>query len=1158
MLLALLLMIVGSAFAQTEIGRISGVVRDPSGAIVPNVTVTATSVGKQTSQTVTTSANGAYQFLSLQPGTYEISVNAPGFQPFKQRVDVTVGSRNTVDIPLGVASAAATTVEVVAEGGATVNTTDQTLSQVVSSTQITQLPTLTRNPYDLIQTAGNVSPSSDSNVQANRGVGVSINGQRAASTNILLDGGENVNLFDTTVGTTVPLDSVQEFRVVTSDFTAEYGRASGGVVNVATRSGSNAFHGTAYEFNRISEFAANSFENNANDVPKPRFVRNQFGYSFGGPIIKNKLFFFNSNEWIRVRSSQSVPGLIPTSQLIAAADPNTQAFFNAFGATRSNLQVINTFTNLTPGLTPAALALKGSGARYASLAPGTPIFQQITFQVPGDSGGGSPQNSWLQNGRFDFNPSDRTAFFFRLGMDHGDLFPGTISNSPYVGYDTGQTNFNQNYLLNMTHTFNPSLVSQSKFSYNRLNLQQPLGTAPISPTLYIQETTPGTFQGQQIIFPGYLPTSPGNSIPFGGPQNLYQAYEDISWSRGNHSFRFGGSYIHTRDNRVFGAYETAVSNLASQGNIGEGLENFLAGQLFSFQSAVDPQGKFPCSVDVTGAPIVTPDCTVTLPVGPPKFSRNNRYNDWAYYIQDSWKVTPRLTLNLGIRHEYYGVQHNADDRLDSNFYYGPGATITDRIRTGQVFTVPNSPIGALWNADYNNIAPRVGFAWDVFGTGKTAIRGGYGIAYERNFGNVTFNVIQNPPNYAVLGLVAGVDVPTIPVPTDNAGPLAGTGTKALPRTQLRHVSQDIPTAYAHQYSAAVEQQLAGNALFAIEYSGSRGVKQYTLENINRPGTGVIYGGDDPAISGFSRLNSQYTNINSRNAHGDSYYNAMNLRFEANNLRQTGLSVRANYTWAHAIDNLSSTFSEASNNFNLGLLDPFNPGLDRGNAEFDVRHRVAISAVYETPFGKNMTGWKSELVGGWSIAPIFTAYTGFPFSIFDCTNAVQICPRAFTNQSLQLDNSNPGPQVGPNVYNYIPTPQDLAGVYLNPTFAGVDSDLPGGISDFGACGPGTAPGACIYPANMTRRNTFRGPGHWNLDLGVYKTFKVTEKLGLQLRAEAFNLMNHSNLFVLGETADVSSPFVQAKRGGGGNSTLGIAPGQDTREHRNLQLGVKLTF
>jgi hypothetical protein len=656
--------------------------------------------------------------------------------------------------------------------------------------------------------------------------------------------------------------------------------------------------------------------------------------------------------------------------------------------------------------------------------------------------------------------------------------------------------------------------------------------------------------------PGYLPFSPGNAIPFGGPQNLYQFFEDLSWNRGNHAFRFGGNYIHTRDNRVFGAYETAVSNLAAQGDLAGGLENFLTGQLFSFQGAVNPQGKFPCAVDATGAKIVTPDCTITLPVTQPKFSRNNRYNDWSYYIEDSWKVTPRLTLNLGVRHDFFGVQHNADPNLDSNFYFGPGANKAEQIRNGQVFLAPQSPVGKLWNPDYNNIAPRIGFAWDIFGNGRTAFRGGYGIGYERNFGNVTFNVIQNPPNYAVISLVAGVDVPTIPLTSDNSGPLAGSGVSvALPRTSLRHIDENIRTAYGQTYSAAIEQQLGGNTLFAIEYSGSRGVHLYTIENPNRPGSGVIYGGDDPSVNLFGRLNRQYTNINTRGDHGDSYYNAMNLRFESNNFRKLGLSLRANYTYAHAIDNLSSTFSESSNNFNLGLLDPFNPGADRGDADFDVRHRVIVSGVYETPFYHNDTGWRGQAFGGWSLAPIFTASTGTPFTIFDCTNAIQVCPRAFTATNPRRSNSDVGPQFEPNLYNYIPIPQDMVGAYGNPVFT--NPDFPVGISDFGACGPGTAPGACIFPSTMTRRNSFRGPGHWNLDLGVYKTFRVTEKVGLQLRAEAFNIMNHSNLFVLGSTADASSfNFVQAKRGGIATATT--APGQDTREHRNLQLGAKIIF
>src|SRR4051812_15971072 len=230
------------AFAQTETGSVTGTVSDPSGAVVPHAQVTLTSVGKQFTRTTTANANGQYSFQSLQPGTYEVTVNGQGYSPFKRRVEVTVGSRNTVDATLAVAGSS-TVVEVTAEGGTQVNTQDQALSQMVTQSQITQLPTLTRNPYDLVVTAGNVSTSES---QMGRGVGYSINGQRSASTDILLDGSENMDLFTAGVGTNVPLDSVQEFRVITSDFTAEYGRATGGVVNVATRSGTNALHGSVY------------------------------------------------------------------------------------------------------------------------------------------------------------------------------------------------------------------------------------------------------------------------------------------------------------------------------------------------------------------------------------------------------------------------------------------------------------------------------------------------------------------------------------------------------------------------------------------------------------------------------------------------------------------------------------------------------------------------------------------------------------------------------------------------------------------------------------------------------------------------------------------------------------------------------------------------
>lgn len=1121
-----------AAVAQTETGQVSGTVTDPQGAVLPNTQVTITALGTGQTRTATTSASGSYSFANLQPGTYELNVTPQGFAPFKRRLDVTVGSRNTVDASLKVTGGQGETIDVVAQGGAEVNTVDQQLSQVVNSKQITELPTLTRNPYSLVATAGNVQEADPSG----RGVGFAINGQRSASTSILLDGAENVDLFTATTGQSVPLDSVQEFRVTTSNFTAEYGRATGGIVNVATRSGTNGFHGSAYEFNRISALTSNTYDNNANGVAKPTFVRNQFGYSVGGPVVKNKLFFFNNTEWTRVRSSSTERALIPSPAFLATTAANTQAFFTKYGAVRPDII-----------------------SRVPSAA--LPGFDLVQYSLPADSGGGAPQNTYSLVGRADWTASDKTTVYGRYALQSQDFFPGTNASSPYAGFDTGVTNFNNNFLISATHVFTPSFVSQSKFTFNRLNNKQPLGSSPVGPTLYIQATTASRVNGDRVALPGYLPFNPGSAIPFGGPQNLYQFYQDLSWNRGNHQFRFGGQFIHTRDNREFGAFENSVENLAANGQgLTTGLANLVSGNLFSFQGAVFPQGKFPCVVDPsTNTPIVTPECTLTLPVTQPRFSRNNRYNDGAAYLQDNWKVLPRVNLSLGVRWEYYGVQHNVDPNLDSNFFLGTGANLAQRLRNGRVLTAPNSPVKGLWAPDWNNFAPRVGFAWDIFGNGKTSFRGGYGISYERNFGNVTYNVIQNPPNYAVVALQAGVDVPTIPVTTDNAGPLAGTGTKPLPRTSLRYIDQNIRSSYAHMYSMALEQEILANTILGLEFSGSRGIHQYTLEDPNRPGSGIIYGGDPiqatPALNRRYRLNNQYTALNRRGGAGDSYYNGLNVSLKSNNFRNYGLTMSANYTWSHAIDTLSSTFSDSASNYNLGLLDPFNAKTDRGNADFDVRHRLTFSTVYEVPFAKSMNGIAKNILSGWTLAPIVSVRSGTPFTMFDCTFANTACARAVfdsPNSAHRGAVSDPAAIPGsPNAFSYFVIPANTP--YVNPIT---------GTSDFGNC---TAPGqgitsGCPYPAGMEGRNSFRQPGVWNVDLGVYKAFKIGERMGLQLRAEAYNLFNHSNLYVDPGSIEVNSGdpttnSVVAKRGTAG---LFQGLGASADERRNLQLGVKFTF
>ena len=1166
--------------AQVQNGNISGTVTDPSGAVVPGATVTATSTTTGLTRSATTSGNGVFAINNLPPGPYGVKIAAQGFGPFTGRTAVSVGGTSTLDAKLQL-QAASTAIEVVGAGGVEVNTENQTLSQVVTGQELVNLPTLTRNPYDLVATAGNVSQG-DTHNETTRGAGFNINGQRSASTDILLDGAENQDLFTATVGQTVPLDSVQEFRVITSDFTAQYGRASGGVVNVATKSGTNNFHGTAYEFNRISALASNTYENDArmkdaiatgaclstSDPTCPGqkgvFTRNQFGGSLGGPIVKDKLFFFGNLEALRVRSNGVQNLLVPMPQLIAAAAPATQSFFNTFGK----------LTHPVNGtvFTVGDLASQG-GPVFNSLPASTPAFGVVNFPVASDAGGGNPENTWLAVGRVDFNMTDRTTMFGRYSLQKENDFAGVVNFSPYTGFDTGQTIMNNSALFAINHIFSSSFISQTRLEYNRLNLQQPLGTAPVGPTLYMNPTNEGTINGVGVAFPGYNELTPGSAIPFGGPQNLGQIFEDLNWTKGSHNLKFGGQFIYTQDNRAFGAYEESVEALGKTGTVPQALDNFLTGNLFQFQGAVFPQGKFPCATDVAGNVLQTPACTVTLPVAPPNFSRSNRYRDSALYFQDTWKVRPTLTLDLGLRWEYYGVQHDKDPNLDSNFYLGSGDNIYQQIANGAVFTVPNAPISpkGIWQPKYRNFAPRVGFAWDVFGNGKTSLRGGYGIAYERNFGNVTFNVIQNPPNYAVLSLTSGVDVPTIPVTTANAGPLAGSaGTLPLPVTSLRAIQQDLPTAYAQIWSFSLEREIVPNTVLSLAYSGSRGLHQYLIENPNRQGSGVIYLGDNPAVNPLARMNLQYSNINLRAGGGDNYYNGLNVGLRST-VNRLGLHLNANYTWSHTIDELSTTFSESNNSFNLGLTDPFNPLLDKGSADYDIRHRVVVSAVWSLPFAKNSSSafWRN-LVGGFQLAPIFEAHTGTPFTIYDCTNGQSVCPRWDPGSSVGYAtsvSSDPA-STGVNLFNILPLPASGGAIVGtgNPADANPLLSAAAGfaVSDFGpSCNtPGSgALGPCLFPSSTTGRNAFRGPGWWNFTLAGYKDLKFTERLHLQLRAEAFNILNHHNFYVLGNTTDVSqlTDGVQAKKGGLGSANAPTAAGPSVLdERRNIQLGVKLIW
>jgi Carboxypeptidase regulatory-like domain len=1168
----------GSLLAQSQNGSISGVITDASGAVVSNATVTVTNVATGAVRTTTTTSAGDYNVQGLPPQEYTVSVMAPGFGSVTTAsFHVAVGSANAINAKLSVQSSGEV-VEVAANALSGVNIENAENAQVVNTEQVLELPTETRNPYSLVSLAGSVSSDPSA---ANRGVGVNIGGARSASTEILLDGIENTYLFSVNVATTVPLDSVQEFRVISSNFGPEYGRASGGVVNVITKGGTNTFHGTAYEFYRPSTFASNSYYNNANGIPSHRFDRNNFGYSMGGPILKQKLFFFDNTEWLRIRSSNVSQYYIPTSTFIAASNANTQAFFKQFGA----ISGTPTGKILTLGqIGGAAGAVSSAFAKdrtaLEALPGGVfndafPVLEQVNVTVPADAGGGLPQNTYNIDGRVDFNLSDRTQMYGRYVLFNEASPVGTGNVSPYAGYSTPTSTKAQNLVYGVTHTFSPALSSQFQIGLLRVNVNQPLGVNPAGPTLFVNSGAAPSIASNQLVFPGYNEANAGNGLPSGGPQNNITLSPVISYIKGRHTFLFGGDYTYIRDNHTFAIYENAQEALVSSGTAGA-LSNFQAGTFNYFQANLDPQGKYPCSKDlVTGLTDVTGACSLTTPIGQPNFSRSNRYQEGAGFFNDSWKATPHLTLDFGMRYELYGTQHNKNPNLDSNFYFGTSGSLQDRVRAGKILRVTDTapagvenPGGKLWSTNYKQFAPRVAFAYDVMGDGKTSVRGGYGISYERNFGNVTYNVALNPPAQLAISFT-NLDVGApIPISTGVLGSFSGSSgvTKPIPPGTVRAVDPRIKPAYNQFYTLTLEHQIK-TLLVGASYTGERGIHNYSIANYNRSFYGQVYE-NDPATyvpSGAvnsNRLNPQFTSINVRGADGDSYYNGLNVYARGANIFRTGMTMTFNYTYAHSTDNTSSTFTDGQSNGDVGgvaYFDPYNHGLDHGNSDFDIKHRISTSIIYKIQGGYS-TGLVREATSGWEIGAVFVGSTGTPFTMYDCgVSYATACPRVRFNQAEPFQRTGDAKPTGtPDQFAYItfptynlPGPKPGTTVRNNAAYGSyVDPKI--GEADL----PTIVNGIDTFPGGMTARNAFRGPGAISFDMDVNKSVKLTERFRLQLRCEAYNVLNHANSYLnLSGANDVSNtPYLQTYKDGPPSRGAGTGAG----DNRQLQLAAKLIF
>ena len=1082
-----------SVLGQNEAGQITGKVVDTNGATIAGATVSVKSVDNGATRDVTTDNDGFYTVTSLQPGIYDVTIQSSGFAVRTQRVRVTVGSNRRLETQMSVTPITENQDVVEGSGGVTANSQNYQQSNTISQRQIQELPTRTRDPYDLIRLSGNLTPAgNDPRINT-----YSINGQRPSGNNLQLDGGENLNTFSGEVGQRIPLESVKEIQIITGTFRPEFGRATGGIINVATRQGSNEFHGSLFEFHRNSEFASNGFENNALGIPKGRFVGNQFGYAIGGPIAADRLFFFNSTEANIVRSRENRFALAPTAQFLAASTPATRNFFTAFPlGTPINGRVFTAgdIRNLVGPTTGA----------FAALPTATPAFGLVRYDVAGDIGGGAPQDTLLTIGRVDWNITDKSLLYGRYSFEDRDLYVGTSSFSPYSNFNIGSRDRNHSALVNWTNTLNSVWSYNTKVSFNRVNTIQNFGTA--SPRLFLTNSSFTNIGGFPVALPGNQPFNINGSNAFTGPLNYMNAFQDFTTVWRGQQIRFGASYYYTQDNRTNSGLQN--SNVVLGANLPQALNNLLLGQVSSFQAAINSQGLLPGQA-------------VTLPVTQPNFNRSLTAHDFAGYINHIWRVHPRINVNWGLRYDYFGQPRTRNGQIASNFIPGSNGDTFTQIRNGQLQAIGNSSSNRLYERDFNNLGPRVGVGIDLTGDGKTSLRGGYGISYERVSTNALYNVFRNSSNFGLVALTANTGTTTtIPLTTNNFGSLGGTtGTTTLPGFSVNAVNRNINTPYVHFWNVALEREILPSTVASVEYTGSAGRDLFTIANVNRPGSGAAFLNDTNLTT---RLNPQFSAINLLANNGRSNYHAMVADVTNSTWRQIGLQFSARYRFSKSLDNISSTLG-GFNGFTTNALDPFNPDFDYGISDFDQRHRFIGSFNWEVPFfGDSGSTWSNQIFGGWEVTGIINAQSGAPFSIYNCggaTTAEAPCPRlAVSGLSNGSGDNLRADTTVPNRFVFI----DLAGQNTAVT-----------------------PGAVFAPfaANTTSRNAFRGPNNWNLDAGLHKRFRFTESSSVQLRAELYNLFNRSGLYVQGNSVDISSTnYVPAFRSG----------------RRQLQLAAKIIF
>ncbi len=1157
-------LLAGNMWAQGGVGELTGLVTDPSGAVVSNATVTLNNTATGDKRTAVTTPAGVYRFAALPVvGAYTLETSPKGFKSVKVTdVIVSVGTVTSRDIKLELgASSEQVTVEA---GQQLVQTEESSVSQLVDRRVWENMPLEARNANDFVNLIAGAVPEQ---IAGGTFRGAAVNGTRTGTGNFMVEGVDNneqgqggVSICGTACGqgganTSISPDAIQEYRVISHDFNAEYGKAGGFVTDTVLKGGTNQFHGSLFEYNRIQALTANDWFSN-NVGARDHLVRNQFGGSIGGPIIKDKTFFFGTVEFHRLRESAPVSATNLTQQFYNFVNTGGLASFYDTNVCGGSCGFTNSVTtgaafNAQRAKYPLAFPLVNSKINCATDTTGACFTQNFPitaalglseqYPVPIYDTATESQVTPINQARFSIKVDHKIGANDQINGVY--LFENVDFNCNFCGSDTTfgvpETNPNraQTAGITWTHTFSPTVLNQAKLGYVRRKADffAP-GTEGIPSQLAALDPTAGGF-GASTALPQFF------------TENEFQYKDDLSITKGKHSLKFGGEYRRTRNGSSFNAdqyghfYSWSAEDLITDGFFGDefwkgiGYGGYYGGW-YQAGAAVNP----------TNGQV-------------PDFYRGYRANEVGLYGQDDWRVNSRLTVNLGLRWDYFGPPHNFQPNIDSNFYFGnpitPVSTCKvpnsspssftfpcqqlnpffpggDPFYANEATAVPQVKNSDIWHKDTNNFAPRVGFAWDTLGNQKWVVRGGFGIFYDRLYNNVFENIRFNPPFYAdenfgnfQNGLAGGPTLQpglfSIPFgPANNAQFISPTLFPAgLPKPVPRHIDQNLVAAYYEQYSFGIQHEISKDFALEANYIGTLGRKLIGILNRN------TYDGRTSGVpNAFGVSSSVRPNpiFNSDNARGNFYssnYNALDLTLRKR--FSNGLSFNANYTYAKSLDQLSDVFR--SRTAQISATDVENVHYDYGPSDFDVRHRVVVSYNYDLPFFK-----ANRWVGGWALNGIFSWNTGAPVAIFDNNNDVNH-DGVFTDR--------PTYAAGTDVLKSIlGKEQAVAGVgnvyqYLDPTqFAST------------TC-PATVNGGFWCNSTLSR-NSVPGPKFTNWDFGVSKGFKITENTKLRFDANFFNLFNHPNF--QNPQNNFSDPAF-----GQSQSTYG-----DTGGHRVTQLALRFDF